>query len=206
MKKSLLTTIAVAGFALGAIAQGSVNVSDSTINPGVTINNSSSFYSGAMTLQVWYMNGSSIPTGINNASSAQAAYSAMTGDGFTLAQTFTSASVSSGTFSFGELDIAGVTPAAANAEFALVAWNNNTSANWGAAVNGSAHGGVVAFENPTANYQTPPPNTPTPPNFSGWNTLGQNLIMTQLTPSPEPTTIAFAALGLGSFLVARRRK
>jgi len=41
---------------------------------------------------------------------------------------------------------------------------------------------------------------------TGWNGLNKDLIMTQLTPIPEPATIAFVALGLGSFLVGRRRK
>jgi len=210
MKKSILTTIVAAGFALGAFAQGSVNVADNQINPGVTINNSSTFYSGAMTLQVWYMNGSTIAGNING-NANNVAYANMVADGFTLAQTYTSASISSGTFTFGELDIAGVSPAAANTEFALVAMNNNTfgsgSTAWatGVASGPTFRGGLVAFENPTANYATPPPNTPTPPNFTGWNTLGQNLVMTAVA-TPEPTTIAFAALGLGSFLVARRRK
>ena len=203
MKKLFLISFGVAGWVLGLFAQGAVYVSDASIGPGVTLNSSSSFYSGPFTLQVWYLNASSVPGNINSYSgtslySSLIAYNNVISDGFTLAQTFAAANISDGTFNFGELDIPGMSPADGNAAFALVAWDNNASSGFGPRTDA----GVIAFENPTADYTVSVPYAPIPPSFTGWNTLNQNLIMGVV---PEPSAIALTGLGVVSFLIRRRQ-
>jgi hypothetical protein len=194
MKKIVVSTLASVAFAVGAFAQGSITPNNNNSAGYVDINGNNgagTAYSGTGSLQVWYLNGSTVPTLSGNNVTA---YNSLAGDGFTLAQTYQNVTFASGGFGEPELDIAGITPAGNNTTFAIVAWNNATSA-FGSAANG----GVIDFVNPTANYTAKP--TPAAPVLSGFT---GNLDMA--TIAPEPTTIAFAAMGLGSFLVARRRK
>jgi hypothetical protein len=193
MKKIVVSTLASLAFAVGAFAQGSVTVDNTTAAGYVDLNGNNgagTAYSGTGSLQVWYLNGTTVPTLSGNNLTA---YNSLAGDGFTLAQTYHSVAYASGGFSLGELDIAGIN-SGANTTFAIACWNNATSA-----FASAANGGVIDFVNSTANYTaSPKPAAPYLTGFTG------NLNMATL--APEPTTIAFAALGVGSLLVARRRK
>jgi hypothetical protein len=205
MKKILLAGLATVALALGAMAQGTIYLDDSVVNKGVALNTAGNYYQGgAYTLQVWILNTNNPAPSNINGQSAQTAYSNMTGDGFANQGTFTGTMTSGtpGTFKFGNQTLAGVNPAGGNVYLALVAWTGSASS-WANAVSGSAQGGLIDFIQATATGTAPVPNM-----AAGWNALNQDLIMTQLTPvpTPEPATIAFAALGLGGFLVARRRK
>jgi hypothetical protein len=197
MKKIVVSSLATLTFAVGAFAQGSITPNNNSAAGYVDLNGNNgaaTAYTGTGSLQVWYLNGSTVPTLSGN---NVVAYASLAGDGFTLAQTYQNVAFNTGGFGEPELDIAGITPAGNNTTFAIVAWNGATSA-YGTP--GQA-GGVIDFVNPTANYtaaQKPP--APALSGFAG------NLDMANFAATPEPTTIAFAALGLGSFLVARRRK
>lgn len=62
--------------------------------------------------------------------------------------------------------------------------------------------GVIAFNNNTGgNINAVPPGTPA--ELAGWGALDENLV---LSPTPEPTTTALAALGSVSLLLFRHRK
>ena len=184
---------------LGVFAQGSVNNSTAATVGAIATNSTTGYYNGPITVQVWFLNSATVPGNINSLS-PQTAYNNMIADGFTQAgANFTSANITFGTYSAGELDIAGINRATAggNAAFAIVAWNNNTTSSFTSLGAGSL-AGVYAFENPTANYTTSP--KPTPPNYTGWS---QNLVLAAV---PEPGTLALAGLGAAAFLIARRRK
>jgi hypothetical protein len=201
MKKIVVSTLASVAFAVGAFAQGSVTVDNTTAAGYVDINGSSgaaTAYSGTGSLQLWYLNGTTVPGGINGQNGVggnTTAYAALTTDGFTLANTYRSVSYASGGFSLAEFDIAGVNPAGANTTFAVVCWTTQ-----GAFGVGTGNGNVYAFANPTANYTALP--KPAAPYLTGFTA---NMDMTPFA-TPEPTSIAFAGMGLAAFLVGRRRK
>jgi len=152
MKKTILTTLATMGLALGGFAQGSLILDNNQAAHGITTNGG--FYSGSAGLQVWYLNGSAYNlSSINGASSSTSAYSRLTTDGFTLATTFVNATIGVGGFSLGNLQIAGVTPAGSTVTLAIAAWQGN-----GAAF-GTTAGGVLAFYQPTVDYTAAPGST-----------------------------------------------
>jgi len=205
MKKLLLTSAASVGLALGAFAQGSILVDNAaSINYGVAMNSAGNYYAGTLTLQVWERNGASdaaVNLGNGQAGGNLAGYAALNADGFTLMHSYGGVTmvsgVSDGTFSLGELDMAGVSPAASAADIALVVF---TGSSYGV---GGSFDGVINFLTPTANYLASP--KPTAPRPTGWNAFGNDLIMSQVAV-PEPTTFALAGLGAAALLIFRRRK
>jgi PEP-CTERM motif len=207
MKKIIITGTMIVGLSLGALAQGSINLENADISPGVALNTAGNYFSGTYSLQVWLLNSTAAgtPTALDGMS-AQAAESAMIADGFIQEASFIGQTITAGnagTFNLGEVDMAGVTTAGSSVTIALLAWTGS-SASWNAAVSAGANGGLISFINPTADYTVTP--HPTAPSLTGWNSVGQDLVMTKLSPVPEPTTLALAGLGALSFLGFRRRK
>ncbi len=161
MKRLVLTGIAAFAFALGAFAQGSINLDNSSLNNGVAFDKAGNWYSGVYGLEVYELSGvTAVPAGINVAAgpgSGVAAYNALVGAGFklekTLAGTITVAN--QGVISLGEVDMPDVTPAGSKVVVGLAMWN--TSAASFSAMLGSSdantRAGVIAFVNSTCRLQ-----------------------------------------------------
>lgn len=208
MKKTIVASLATFGLTLGVFAQGQVSVDNTAnYNPSLTLGNNSTFYSGAIQVQTWYDNSTSVANlstiqsdaNLGTTAGTQAAYALLIADGFSLAQTLTGTITAgnAGAFSLGVAHNASM--AVGSVTLALLAINS-TSAAWDAT---GTSDGLVAFVNPTTQFGASPAQTASA--LTGWT--ANNLIMTPApVTTPEPATIAFAALGLGSFLVARRRK
>jgi len=207
MKKVIVTSLATVGLVLGAFAQGQVSIDNTaSYNPSLTLGNNTTFYSGAVQVQTWYDNSTSVANlsaiqtdaNLGTTAGTQAAYALMIGDGFSLAQTLTGTITAgnAGSFSLGVAHNASMN--SGSVTLALLAINS-TSAAWNAT---GTSDGLVAFVNPTTTFGANPAQTASA--LTGWT--ANNLIMTPASAAPEPTTIAFAAMGLSAFLVARRRK
>jgi len=203
MKKTILTTLATMGLALGGFAQGSLILDNNQAAHGITM--TGGFYTGPAGVQVWYLNGSSYNLNSINGLSANpsGAYARLSADGFTLATTFTGASIGVGGFSLGNLQIPGVTPAGSTATLAIAAWQGAGSAF------GATSSGVLAFYQPTVDYTAQPP--PVPPDLTGAlsgaaTPGGFNTTDLILVPIPEPSSFALAGLGAAALFILRRRR
>lgn len=190
MKKSLLTTIAVAscGFGLSAFGQGTVvleNAANSSANVSVQ-GGAASAPAGSYQVALLWFNGSSYQQ-------IGAVY-----------QTTTANSDGAGYF-FGETVT--VPTYTATGTFEVQAWQGNF-ANYAAAVagGGTEHvGQTPSFISAEGNDTIVPPGTPVnltlkTPGAGNWN---GNIV---LVPVPEPTTIALGGLGAAALLLFRRRK
>ena len=206
MKKLVLAGILSVGLAVGAFAQGTINLANNTLSTvGVTLNGAGNWYDGGpFALQVWLLNGNSLPGDINGML-PMTAYANLASDGFVQQLgTFTMNmdAASAGTFSFGVQTLPDVTAHATEAVLALVGWDGGY-ADWASAAAAGANGGVVAFVNPVGDPNaTPVPGLPA--DLTGWDSSALDLNMTPLVP--EPTTIALGGLGLLAMLGLRRRK
>jgi hypothetical protein len=200
MKKIIALGMVIGGVAIGAHAQGSVNLDNSSSTGSVCLTSGANFYSGPFTLQVWSLNGTTVPGNINSSANT-VAYANLTVDGFaqytgsTLQQTISG--VNSGVFSLGAVTLSSVTSGASSAVLALVGWNG-LQTTYAAAVAAGDKLGVYAFVNPVGNPLSTPPGTPAA--LSGFT---GNLVLTSV---PEPTTLALAGLGGAALLAFRRKK
>lgn len=206
MKKLAITCAATLALALGAYAQGSINLDNSSTGLyGPAINAPGQYYSGTFGLELWELNATTVPAGINvpmTAGYAVAAYNAMTNAGFTLEKTWankTITTVNAGYIQLGEVDMANVSPKGGTVVLGLAMWNN-ASSSWGAmlmSANSATRAGIIAFPTGTADYTAQP--TPTPADIGpGWNSVGTDLVM---MPVPEPGTFALAGLGAAALLI-----
>lgn len=228
MKKSLLILGAVLGVSAGAFAQGTIALETAATSPGVGVETFSGgvgpggtvagdWYSGSLTLEVFYAASSSQSQGEINAinaaenqasanTSASAAAALLAGDtDFTL-ETFNGASgatlgandtsaivtVSGGVFST-IATFAGI-PAASTGEYILV---GSTT------IGGQTYEGLIGLLNqPTGgSFLATPPGTQSD-DASTWPGENMDLAVTV----PEPASLALAGLGGLSMLFLRRRK
>jgi hypothetical protein len=203
MKKLTLTGLTLAGFAAGVLAQGSFYLDNSFLPDGLVVDTAGNWYSGTFGMEVWVLNGTTIPAGINlggGPGSAVLGYDAMVAAGFYREASFADRTAfNDGSFRLGEVDMADVFPAGSTIVLALAAWNTR-DASWSAMLanaNPATRAGVLAFLQPTVDYYLVPPMTP--PDLA----LNQDLILASV---PEPGTFALAGLGGAAVLVLRRRK
>lgn len=195
MNKIVVTVITVIWMNVCALAQGSINLTDTNINPGIATDNATAWLTGTVTLQVWWLAGTGNTAAIDAINAADLAgngteaVSLLSFYGFT--QEFIGdVVVNEGTFIY---NLTGVSlpniPTATQNTFALVG-NDNQGLE-----------GAIAFVNADGGNQSS--SVPGPPaNLTGWDLLGQNLI---LTPIPEPATIDLAGLGSLSLFLFRRK-
>jgi len=202
--------LAAIGPALGARAQGSIDLDNSQSTGRVAINLPGTYYQGVYGLEVWELNADVVPPGINRTSpwvftSAPGAYANMVSAGFRKEATFRDQSMYGGHIGFGELDMPAVAPAGANVVIALSVWDTvapTASGALNAWDGGNVGAGVIAFVNPTANYTAFP--TPAPPALSGWTS---DLVMNvEIAPAPEPSAFALAVVGAAAWLSLRRHR
>jgi len=177
MKKLALTGIATLALAAGALAQGLVAIDDSANANGVAFP-AGTYYSGPFGMEVWDLNSTTLPTGINNAATASDAYAMLATDKFTLEKTFAGQTMSVGGFSLGTVTLTAPSPAGSSVVLALAVWNSS-DATWAAAGVAKQNGGVLAFVNPTIAPGAPNAPPPTPASLTGW-TSG-DLVMTAVT-------------------------
>jgi len=189
--------------AASALAQGYVEINNSTSTGGPTQDKAGNYYGGPYGLEVWELNAASVPSGINNAVDNAAAYAALTSAGFTKYATFTGKTIPTG--SEGLLSGLGTVqfptaPKGGNVVIALAMWTG--SGNSYGVVGTKA--GVLSFVNPTTDYTIAAPLTPQAPFLTGWAT---DLVMTPVVAVvPEPSTFALAGLGAAALMIFRRRK
>jgi len=217
MKRLALTGIATLALALGAFAQTFI-LDNSSANNGVADLTAGNYYGTTASpqpygLELYQLN--PLPTGsalttllssINGASTGSAGLAAMTAAGFVLENTWTAQMMANGYITGlqgSTYTMAGV-PVGANVVLGLAVWNTS------GALTTATHLGVIAFPQETVSITSSPPGLPfdisgnlQPAGF-GWNSVGQDLVMTTLVP--EPGTLALAGLGVAALLIFRRRK
>ncbi len=166
---------------MGAFAQGSIQIDNSQGMYGLTIDEPGSYYTGTFGLEVWELNGTTIPPGITPVLYPKVgaipglcgdvlnAYEALAGTGFTKEATFAGQLANGGAISMlPEVRMPNVWPAGSSVVIALVAWNNDAASFWQMTSTAQAEtrAGIVAFVNPTADYTRLP--SPAPPPLVGW--------------------------------------
>jgi hypothetical protein len=202
MKTGLLSVVATFCVALDALGQGSFALDDSNIPSGLATDAAGNWYSGTFGMEVWDLNGTSIPAGINLSGapgSGVLGYAAMVAAGFLKEATYANEVANQGTFELGPVSMPNVTPAGATVVVALAAWNSSAPS-WGAMLgnaNQATRAGVVAFVQPTVPPEAPPL---VPPSLA----MSQDLVMTAI---PEPPGLPLAGLGaMLLFLLCRRQR
>jgi hypothetical protein len=227
MKKQIITILAAGGLSMSAFAQGSINTGALLGNdPGVTtqgVNATSTllaeasplWYAGQMSLAIYEvgtMTGATyslatINSYLNVSGGASIALGDLTADGYVEASTttLTGSTVGSVTGNFtggyfptafapSNIGLTGV-PTQTGVYLALV----------GTALNGPdvGYSGVIAFANNTGGNPDATPTPGTPTTLTGWNTLNENLVLSQNVP--EPVTMALFGLGGLSLMLFRRK-
>ena len=187
-----------------ALAQGAAfGLYDTFIMPGLAVNSPGSYYSGTFGMEVWELNGASIPAGINLPAapgSGVLGYNAMVAAGFAKELTFADQTTpGAGDFDFGLVVMPGV-PAGGTVVVALAAWNT-ADPNWSGMLvnaNQATRAGILAFDQPTGVYPFPG-NPIVYPSLA----MSQDLVLSTI---PEPSVLALAGLGAALLLLFRRRR
>jgi len=190
--KKIFATLIVTAAVVSSYAQGTISFQNFTAVAGRVYTNNgavSGLANGSFTLQLLGGAPGTAIGGLTNVGSA-----------------LTYATFSGGSFFFAA-PITTSTPATANIALGLVGWSGGYAslAAAQAAVNANnsliVFGGTLgsAFDNPTGG------GTTAPANMVNW-LAGNPLVLTLLTPTPEPATILLGGLGAASLLLFRRRK
>ena len=202
--KAHLATVLLMTSAVGGLAQGTFILDDSASIYGLCLNGNgpANWYSGTFGMEVWELNGTVIPSGINlspGPGSGLMGYDAMVAGGFVKERTYVNrATICPGGFNLYELFMPDVNPHGSTVVVALAAWNTG-DAGWSAMLanaNAATRAGVVAFVQPTAD----PTILGMPPKDL---TMDQDLVMCAI---PEPTGLALAGLGAAVLLARRSRQ
>ena len=202
--KRLSLAVAIIGLTLSGFGQGSIFIDNNNAN-GYLVISAGNRYSGVVGIELWYKNSAAATdTAINSLNGLGVpgqAYALLTADGFTLAShinPFDPAAlahpVAGGIVSgFGEVDIPGIdrTVNSGGALFGVAFWTGYSST-----FLGGAYGGVLTFNNPTADYTLQPP--PAAPAMDNWPV---DLVI----GIPEPGVFVLAGLGAAVLLVFPRR-
>jgi hypothetical protein len=199
----MVSAMAALGLTLGAMAQGAFNLDDTPIAPGLAVNSPGNYYNGTFGMEVWELNGTIIPAGINLSGapgSGVLGYNTMVVAGFVKEITYADQAAVGGVFVLGEADMWNVSPPGATVVVALAAWNSGDPS-WSAMLanaNQATRAGVVAFDQPTAVY--PAPGSPILyPNLA----MSQDLVISAI---PEPPGPALAGLGVALLLLFHSRR
>jgi len=226
MKRLTLTVMASLALALGAFAQATIvldNTTATTFNQGVYDLNTSTPYAGNYGLELFETavpatGEAALLASVNSPASQLAGFNVMNpsdtttlgpiSGGWNLEAIFTgknNAAAGGYFISLGEVTLPDVSAAGGTVNLGLAVWNTATDLPTAMGASGT-HLGVIAFPQATANT-TPPAGTPVDIS-AGWLSLnggtGQPLIMTTIVP--EPGTFALAGLGVAAFLIFRRRR
>ncbi|MCX6924896.1 MAG: hypothetical protein NT154_17040 [Verrucomicrobia bacterium] len=201
MKRAMLIVVVTLEFAVGALAQGTIWVENSVQPPyrWVDTDTPGNHYTGVFGIEVWALNATVVPPGINlepSSVSGVRAYDALQANGFTLQATFAGWPMSSGIFHGRGIILP--TIFSSEAVLALAVWNTSAPS-WAAMLGGAdanTRAGVIAFVNPVNVILV---NPPAPPGLTGWT---EDLVMTAI---PEPSVLAVGTLGGALLLLVRRR-
>jgi hypothetical protein len=219
--KKLVTTLAVAGVAAGAFAQGSVTqIQNMFSSDGITAQganaadpaSATTWFSGTVTIALYYAASASVSAGqastINtlDATAGAAALAQALTDGFVLDSATTTAGSTAGGVTGYTVTTGGIT--AGPNTIGLLAPAPTSGNGWlGMLVTevGGANDGAQGFivwsqGNLGGNPTTTPAGIPA---TIAVDPAGLNIV---LTPVPEPATMALAALGGASLLLFRRKK
>ena len=209
MKKTLLTFGTVLGVSTGAFAQGSIVLETAATTPGVAFGQwnpavTSDWYTGSLTLQVYYAPGSdssaaSEIAAINSYETVSGGWpdiAALAADtDFTLEPI---AHASSGTLGNGNTSVTiACSGGVIDTTVDLPNVPSESNAYWIIEGYETVYVGLVGLDN----MSTGAPGAPED-DAVAWNAAGINMLF----GVPEPTTLALAGLGGFSTLVLRRRK
>lgn len=197
--KTLIVFVAAAALAAASFAQGTINLSNLFIPPNVDIDNAGSPYTGTFGVEVWGLEATAVPGGINLApgpGAGVAAYEAMVAQGLRLQATFPDQYMKGGGFTIGAPILPTVGPP--EAVIALAFWNTSAPS-WAsmlASANANTRAGVIAFVNPLADITVSPPLLPAA--LTGWT---RDAVMSSI---PEPGELALVGAAVAAFTLCRR--
>ena len=204
MKKATVTILAAISLAMGAFAQGTIFLENTSAGGWINDYWWGVHYGGPLTVQVWVLPDTSlngtISTNLASAESMHAAVVAACTYGAPDASiTGNTVSGFDGVFNFGPVKLPHV-GLDSSGNLALVMF---TGSYWGSYPNLE---GVVCFNNPTGGGGFPIPSLPA--SLTGWDAAPLNSADLRLAvvPLPEPSTFAMLGLGATGLLVSRRRK
>jgi len=228
MKKLVLTIGAVAGLAVSGYSQGQVDFENGNANGFVAVSSlgdtsgAGGTYTEAapsFTTELWAL---TAPASNENGLAGIDAYgflnpADLVSDGFVeLATSGDQSNVAGSAGAFGPVTMLVPGVSASETVFAVVAWTSSATTFAAADVVGD-NLGILTFVNDTAGAPPSGLNIPADDIATGWNSDAnsprsaaeggsEDLIMSPVTATPEPATLALAGLGGLSVLLFRRRK
>jgi uncharacterized protein (TIGR03382 family) len=222
--KKILSTIVAAGLVASAYSQGQITFENGSANgyvaessAGDTTANAGGTYieqTPSFTATLWALSGpDNSDSGLNGLDAyGELNLADLTSDGFTEV----SGNVAGVNGAFGPIGEVVPGTVSANTVFVVVCWTGAATSLAQAEATIGDYVGDLAFVN-AVGPAAPSPITGADDIDNGWDALAnsprsaaeggaEDLVMTQVTSTPEPTTLAFAGLGGLSVLLFRRRK